>query len=194
MDTIIRANITSFYKNKFAKQKMEENYRKKKQKEIIETNYKEKYISDKIKENYKEIAKHNNITENYKIIKKSDIINNNYRLLINEDIGYRLLNNLAKRACKTLKAKFIFREFTHSELIGCDKDELKLYLSSKFTENMSFDNYGLWELDHIKPIASFNLDNMEEQKKCFNYTNIQPLWKEDNMKKSDKINWIKSKE
>ena len=57
---------------------------------------------------------------------------------------------------------------------------------------MSFDNYGLWELDHIKPISSFNLDNIEEQKKCFNYTNIQPLWKEDNMKKSDKMNWVKT--
>ena len=52
-----------------------------------------------------------------------------------------------------------------------------------FTDNMSFDNYGLWELDHIKPISSFNLDNIEEQKKCFNYNNIQPIWKEDNMKK-----------
>jgi hypothetical protein len=165
-DTIIRQNISAFYKNKFAKQKMEENYRKRAQKEIIENNYKEKYIKEKIKQNYEELVK--------------------------EDIGYRLINNLAKRASKTLKAKFIFREFTHSELIGCDKDELKLYLSSKFTDNMSFDNYGLWELDHIKPIASFNLDNIEEQKKCFNYTNIQPLWKEDNMKKSDKINWIKT--
>jgi hypothetical protein len=161
-----KENIANYYKAKFMREKINEGYRKKAQKEIIENNYKEKYVSEKIKEKYKELVK--------------------------EDIGYRLINNLAKRACKTLKSKGIIREFTHSELIGCNKDDLKIYLSSKFTDNMNFDNYGLWELDHIKPIASFNLENIEELKECFNYKNIQPLWKEDNNEKSNKLNWIKS--
>jgi len=161
-----KENIANYYKAKFRKEKINETYKKKAQKEIIENNYKEKYIKEQIKEKYKE--------------------------LIKDDIGYKLMNNLAKRACKTLKAKGIFRDFTHSELIGCNKDELKLYLSSKFIDNMSFDNYGLWELDHILPIASFNLENIDELKKCFNYKNLQPLWKKDNNEKSDNINWTKS--
>jgi hypothetical protein len=52
---------------------------------------------------------------------------------------------------------------------------------------MTFDNYGEWELDHIYPISKFNLDDINEVKKCFNYKNIQPLWKLENIKKSNKI-------
>jgi hypothetical protein len=47
---------------------------------------------------------------------------------------------------------------------------------------------GCWQLDHIKPCASFNLLNEEEQKKCFHYTNYQPLWMEENLQKGKKLN------
>jgi len=57
---------------------------------------------------------------------------------------------------------------------------------SLFLENMSWDNYGNWHIDHIIPISSFNLENVEEQKICFNYKNTQPLWAIDNLKKSNK--------
>lgn len=56
-----------------------------------------------------------------------------------------------------------------------------------FKDDMSFDNYGEWELDHIIPISSFNLHNNDELFKCFNYKNVQPLWKTENRKKSNKI-------
>jgi len=158
-------NISSYYKNKYAKQKILENYKKKAQKDIIKDNYKEAYKHEIIKETYIKLKK--------------------------EDIGYKLISNLVQRTYEVLKAKGIFRELKHSELIGCNADELKEHLASKFIENMNFNNYGLWELDHIKPIASFNLENIDELKECFNYKNIQPLWKEDNKKKSDKLNWKK---
>ena len=52
------------------------------------------------------------------------------------------------------------------------------YITDKFTENMSWDNYGKfgWHLDHIKPCKRFDLTSKDEQKKCFHYTNMQPLW------------------
>ena len=50
-----------------------------------------------------------------------------------------------------------------------------------------WDNYGEWHIDHIKPCAKFDLTKLEDQKKCFNYTNLQPLWAIDNYKKRDKI-------
>jgi hypothetical protein len=56
---------------------------------------------------------------------------------------------------------------------------------------MNLENYGDWQLDHIKPIASFDLNDENELKKCFNYKNVQPLWKEDNQTKSDNPNWKK---
>jgi len=73
-------------------------------------------------------------------------------------------------------------------LVGLDINDLKVYLESKFTEGMSWDNYGYygWHIDHIKPCSLFDLSKEEEQKKCFHYTNMQPLWRLDNMKKSNK--------
>ncbi len=72
------------------------------------------------------------------------------------------------------------------ELTGCSKDDLYSHLESKFTEGMNWDNYGKWHIDHIKPCVSFDLTDTEEQKKCFHWTNLQPLWAIDNMRKGAK--------
>jgi hypothetical protein len=73
------------------------------------------------------------------------------------------------------------------ELIGCKPQELKKYLESKFRPGMNWDNHGFgddkWHIDHIKPCNSFNLLNPEEQKACFNYKNLQPLWQHENLSK-----------
>lgn len=71
------------------------------------------------------------------------------------------------------------------ELVGCSIDKLKQHLESKFTEGMSWDNYGDWHVDHIKPCASFDLSDPEQQRLCFNYKNLQPLWAADNLSKGD---------
>ena len=73
------------------------------------------------------------------------------------------------------------------ELIGCNEDELKLHLEKQFIENMNFENYGDWQVDHIKPISLFNLNNENEMLECFNYKNLQPLWEIDNKIKSNKF-------
>ena len=51
---------------------------------------------------------------------------------------------------------------------------------------MTWENHGEWHIDHIKPCASFNLLNEDEQKKCFHYTNLQPLWASENLSKGCK--------
>lgn len=75
------------------------------------------------------------------------------------------------------------------ELIGCSPGELKQYLEKQFKPGMSWVNYKLygWEVDHIIPCSSFDLTSVEEQKKCFHYTNLQPLWMRENRQKSCKI-------
>ena len=65
-------------------------------------------------------------------------------------------------------------------------DEFKSYIEKQFTEGMSWDNYGDWHLDHIQPICSFDHSDEEQIKKCWHYSNFQPLWAEDNRKKSGK--------
>ncbi len=52
---------------------------------------------------------------------------------------------------------------------------------------MSLDNYGELHVDHIKPCASFDLSDPEQQRLCFNYKNLQPLWAADNLSKADSI-------
>ena len=68
-------------------------------------------------------------------------------------------------------------------LLGCNKTQLFLHLVSLFTEGMTGDNYGEWEIDHIRPICSFDLTDMDQMRQCFHYTNMQPLWREENQAK-----------
>ena len=63
---------------------------------------------------------------------------------------------------------------------------IKVILGMLIVYGMSWDNMGKWHLDHIKPCKTFDLSKQEEQLKCFNYKNIQPLWATDNLKKGSK--------
>lgn len=74
-------------------------------------------------------------------------------------------------------------------LIGCSPSFLKTYLEKLFHPGMNWENHSRfgWHIDHIKPCSSFNLNLIEEQKKCFHYTNLQPLWWRDNLSKSDNL-------
>ena len=78
------------------------------------------------------------------------------------------------------------------KLVGCGIDFLKKHLESKFENGMTWDNYGVngWHMDHIKPCAAFDLTLDEQQKECFHYTNIQPLWAKDNVRKHSYYNGI----
>jgi hypothetical protein len=73
------------------------------------------------------------------------------------------------------------------ELTGCTRDELMGHLASKFTEGMTWQNYGEWHIDHIRPCASFDLTCAEQQRECFHWSNLQPLWAADNLKKGCKF-------
>jgi hypothetical protein len=72
-----------------------------------------------------------------------------------------------------------------NKLVGCDINELKYYLEKQFKFGMSWDNWKLdgWHIDHIKPCCTFNLQDVNEMKKCFHYTNLQPLWWYENLSK-----------
>lgn len=74
------------------------------------------------------------------------------------------------------------------DFLGCSLEEFKIYLESKFKPGMNWSNYKWdgWHVDHIKPVSSFDLTKEEDFKKCFHYTNLQPLWAYENFKKSDK--------
>jgi hypothetical protein len=100
-----------------------------------------------------------------------------------ENLGNRIRLNLGTRLWQAVQKK----HGNTMELTGCTKEELVKHLEMNFKENMSWDNYGEWHIDHIKPCASFDLTKEEEQKKCFHWTNLQPLWAIENLRKGCKI-------
>ena len=70
-------------------------------------------------------------------------------------------------------------------LLGCSIEYFKEYFESKFLKGMNWDNYGSWHIDHIIPCSWFDMESPLDRMLCFNYKNLQPLWAEDNLKKSN---------
>jgi len=92
------------------------------------------------------------------------------------DINYNLRNILRARFYSVVKLNN--KQSSVLKLVGCTIEELRSYLEKQFLPEMTWENYGtIWEIDHILPCASFDLTKEEEQKKCFHYTNLQPLFK-----------------
>lgn len=103
------------------------------------------------------------------------------------DINYKMRENLRRRVNLALKG--LNKSKSTMELLGCTIEEFKIYISNKFDSQMSWDNYGIygWHIDHIIPCSSFDLTDPKQQKICFHYTNLQPLWAIENLQKSNKI-------
>lgn len=101
------------------------------------------------------------------------------------DPVYRMIENYRTRTFQAYKQGR--KSKGTIELLGCTGIELANHLEEQFKEGMTHDNYGEWHIDHIKPIASFDLSDPEQEQECFHYTNLQPLWAEDNLKKGDKL-------
>jgi len=106
------------------------------------------------------------------------------------DVLYKIRVNLSLRVSQTVKN--YYKSLPTMFLVGCAIDYLMYHLQSQFKKGMSWDNYGSgkngkgmteWHIDHIKPCASFDLSKPEEQRKCFHYSNLQPLWAYENLRK-----------
>jgi len=99
------------------------------------------------------------------------------------DNKFRLKCNLRSRICHAISG--IVKSKRTTELVGCSIDDLKLHLEKQFVDGMNWENYGLhgWHVDHIRPCCSFDLTDPEQQRECFHYTNLQPLWAKDNLAK-----------
>ena len=96
------------------------------------------------------------------------------------DLAHKLKCYLRTRLYQVLNRN---KDKSALELLGCTVEQFKIFIAFKFTEGMSWDNYGEWELDHIKPLSLFDLVDKIEQAKAFHFTNFQPLWMMDNRRK-----------
>jgi hypothetical protein len=110
------------------------------------------------------------------------------------DPSFKLRMNLRHRIWSALQANEASKSNSTMELAGCTVAQLRQHLEARFTDGMSWENYGKhgWHIDHIRPCASFDLTDPEQQRQCFHYTNLQPLWAADNIRKGGK--WQKPAE
>jgi len=179
----------NFYKNK--REIGGFDYRCKECKSIHYNSNKEKYKErstnwqksnkDKVKIISKKYSESSKGIEKRKNYRKKE-----YKEKYGKNIEWTLLRNIRIRLNHALKNNF--KTGKTLELLGCSIEEFKLHLEKQFDKNMSWENYGIyWEIDHIKPCASFNLIDPKQQQECFHYTNTQPLSYSDNRSKADKL-------
>lgn len=100
------------------------------------------------------------------------------------DLNYRLSSYLRSRIHDALKKSYKVGSAISD--LGCTIEEFRDYIATKFTEGMSWENYGKWHLDHIIPLISFDLTDRNAFLIACHYTNYQPLWAKDNLKKRSK--------
>jgi len=172
-------------KNKLYKEKNKEKIR-------INNNIWLKNNSDYMKKYQKEYNLKNREKLNLKLKKwkeknrekNLEKVNKKKKEKYDNNLEYKLKHLLRSRINKILKFK---RNKSSVEVLGCTIDDFIKYIGSKFLEGMSWDNYGYygWHIDHIIPLSSGKTE--EEILKLCHYTNLQPLWAKQNLKKSNKI-------
>lgn len=109
-----------------------------------------------------------------------------YRLYARErrkDPLYRIKTNLRARVGKAVRG--LDKSATTEELLGCTFEQLRAHLQSLFKPGMTWENMGRngWHVDHKTPCCAFDLSDPEQQRVCFHFSNLQPLWQLDNLKK-----------
>ena len=104
------------------------------------------------------------------------------------DPDFKISMNVRRRLRLALKGNS--KAAPTMEIIGCTIEELWLHLESKFEPGMTRENHGRfgWHIDHKKPCCAFDLSDLEQQKICFHYSNLQPLWAKDNLEKGGNYN------
>jgi hypothetical protein len=106
---------------------------------------------------------------------------------LRNDPEFKIKSILRTRIAVVLKSIKTNKTIKTEDLLGCSFAEFVEYIENLFTEGMTWGNHGRygWHVDHLRPCASFDLTDINQQRQCFHYTNLQPLWATDNLKKGD---------
>jgi hypothetical protein len=109
----------------------------------------------------------------------------NSRAYLKRNPNARIAANLRCRLSQAISGKG--KIVSAVKDLGCSWEEFRAHIEYKFTEGMSWENYGKWHIDHIFPLSKIDFSNEIEAKSAVHYTNLQPLWAKDNSAKSNKI-------
>lgn len=196
-DRVLKKN-RKYNKSKKAKEQKKEYSKttraKKIRKKWIEKN-RDKVRAKNRKSYHKNREKNLNYSrEYYKKIKSDPIKYNKFRARINfynqqkrkNNPHYRIKQNLSRRLRTILNEIKNPKNTKILDILGCTLAELKIHLKKQFKKGMTWKNYGKWHVDHKIPCYKFDLRKLSDQKICFNYNNLQPLWAKENLIKSNK--------
>lgn len=168
---------SEYYKKYDAKRYQNETYRKNKIEKVKEWKKANKEKVDSFTKKYYQDNKER-ISKNKLLWKQKQYKNN---------INYKIENILRSRFHHAISRALINKSQSSIDLLGCSIDEFKSHIEKQFKDGMTWENWSFngWHIDHIRPVASFDLSDKKQQQQCFHYTNLQPLWAKDNLKKSD---------
>jgi hypothetical protein len=114
-----------------------------------------------------------------------EIAKRRYHQVTKNDPAALLKLRLRSRIHKVLRGR---SSLSLAHVLGCDAAFLKQWIEQQFKRGMRWENYGKrWHIDHIVPCSAFDLANPEDQKRCFHYSNLRPLWAYDNHSKHARI-------
>ncbi len=131
------------------------------------------YNNEFFKTNYDELRKYHNDYRKQKRVSNPE---------------FKLASNLRTRLSNAFKAQNVSKNNKTFELLGCSQQFLRKWIEFQLSSDTKIENYGLqFHLDHCLPVASFNLFNEDELRKCFNWINLRPIRPEENMSKGDKV-------
>jgi hypothetical protein len=157
---------------------------------------KKKYIlnnPDKRKEQANRYNSNNKDKRKLYVLNNKDLINGRMRIYKKTNPQARIAHNLRTRVCAILNGRS--KGGRLHLLVGCTMDFLKDYIEMRFQDNMNWANYGRglgkWSIDHIVPLETFDLTDIEQQKIAFHYSNMQPMWYDKNSSKGSLHNGVR---
>lgn len=186
-----KKTIDLFYKQTSSKDGLQ--HRCKQCSNVDKKKYKSKNYSEQIKQwrknNPDKIRQYDKKWKSLNKDKHYQTVKAHHKRKYATDPNFKIKANLRTRLFQALKG--ITKAHNTLELLGCSIEDFKMYTEKLFAEGMSWENYGKWHIDHVIPCAAFDLTQHDQQKQCFYFTNLQPLWSVDNLAKGAKINWKK---
>jgi hypothetical protein len=148
-----------------------------------------KYFSEWQKENREHLNEYHQKWREKNIDRHREYKRNYEKTRKDNDPIYKLISNFRTAIYQVLKENNVEKNGHYFEILGYTPEELINHLEKQFTDGMTWDNYGDFHIDHIIPISSFNIQEIgdEEFMKCWSLSNLQPMWGEENIRKSNKI-------
>ena len=170
---------------KFTGGKSETNkrYYKKNREKILE------YFSDWQKENREHLNTYHQKWREKNIDKHRDYKRKYEKHRKDTDPLYKLISNFRTAIYQVLKESNVEKNGHYFDILKYSPEELISHLENQFKDGMTWDNYGEWHVDHIKAISLYNIKEIgdEEFMKCWSLSNLQPMWGEENIRKSNKV-------